>query len=156
LGQHTSISIQLHRTLETDEYNAYIECLKRENRSCSANVDRRVKIPGSLNRNIEGTALIPPTGRRHPAVVGVRLFLSFFPHIPCSYTFALAKLILRSLRTRRHRLDGHFFVQAYRGLKSFTALLENVSLRVPTRHVRGFSTFSVCPSNKHCPSARCA
>jgi hypothetical protein len=34
--------------------------------------------------------------------------------------------------------------------------LENVSLRVPTRHVRDFSTFSVCPSNKHRPSARCA
>jgi hypothetical protein len=26
------------------------------------------------------------------------------------------------------------------------SLLENVSLRVPTRHVRDFSTFSVCPS----------
>jgi hypothetical protein len=43
-----------------------------------------------------------------------------------------------------------------RGLKSCTSLLENVSLRVPTRHVRDFSKFSVCPSNKHCPSARCS
>jgi hypothetical protein len=34
--------------------------------------------------------------------------------------------------------------------------LENVSLRVPTRHVRDFSKFSVCPSNKHYPSARCS
>jgi hypothetical protein len=34
--------------------------------------------------------------------------------------------------------------------------LENVSLRVLTRHVRDFSMFSVCPSNKHCPSGRCA
>jgi hypothetical protein len=51
----------------------------------------------------------------------------------------------------------HFiFVQAYRGLKSCTSLFGNVSLRVPTRHVRDFSTFSVCPFNKHCPSARCA
>jgi hypothetical protein len=49
-----------------------------------------------------------------------------------------------------------FFVQAYRGLKSCTVLLENISLRVPTRNVRVFSTVSVCPSNKHCPSARCA
>jgi hypothetical protein len=45
-----------------------------------------------------------------------------------------------------------FFVQAYRGLKSCISLLENDSLRVPTRHVRDFSTFSVCPSNKHCPA----
>jgi hypothetical protein len=27
--------------------------------------------------------------------------------------------------------------------------------RVPTRNVRDFLTFSVCPSNKHRPSARC-
>jgi hypothetical protein len=49
-----------------------------------------------------------------------------------------------------------FFSQAYRGLKCCTSLLENVRLRVPTHHVRDFSTFSVCPSYKHCPSARCA
>jgi hypothetical protein len=47
------------------------------------------------------------------------------------------------------------FVQAYRGLKSFSSFLENVRLSVPTRHVRDFSTFSVFP-NKHCRSARCA
>jgi hypothetical protein len=49
-----------------------------------------------------------------------------------------------------------FFVQLYRGLKSCASLLENVSLGVPTRHVRDFSTISVYSSNKHCPSARCA
>jgi hypothetical protein len=31
-----------------------------------------------------------------------------------------------------------------------------VSLRVPTRNVRDLTGFSVCPSNKHRPSARCA
>jgi hypothetical protein len=35
-------------------------------------------------------------------------------------------------------------------------LLENVSLRVPASRLRDFSLFGVCPSNKHCPSARCA
>jgi hypothetical protein len=49
-----------------------------------------------------------------------------------------------------------FFVQAYRGLKSCTSLLENISLHVPARHVKDFSRFGVCPSNKHCLSARCA
>jgi hypothetical protein len=34
--------------------------------------------------------------------------------------------------------------------------LENVSLRVPTRNIRNFLKFSFCPSNKHCPFARCA
>jgi hypothetical protein len=32
----------------------------------------------------------------------------------------------------------------------------NVSLRVPPSNLRGFSLFCACPSNKHCPSARCA
>jgi hypothetical protein len=36
------------------------------------------------------------------------------------------------------------------------SLLEMVYLRVPPRHVRDFSAFSVCLSNKHCPSSRCA
>jgi hypothetical protein len=49
-----------------------------------------------------------------------------------------------------------FLVQAYRGLKSCTSLLENVSLRVPPDNLRDFSLFDICPSNKHCPSARCA
>jgi hypothetical protein len=38
----------------------------------------------------------------------------------------------------------------------FISLLENISLRVPIRNVRDFLTFSVCPLNKPCPSARYA
>jgi hypothetical protein len=48
-----------------------------------------------------------------------------------------------------------FFVQVYRGLKSYASLSENVNLRVPPSNLRGFSLFCACPSNKHCPSARC-
>jgi hypothetical protein len=44
----------------------------------------------------------------------------------------------------------------YLGLKSCSSLLDNASLRVSTCHVRNFSTFSVRPSKKHCPSSRCA
>jgi hypothetical protein len=52
----------------------------------------------------------------------------------------------------------NFFVcvQVYRGHKSCTSILENVSLRVPPSYLREFSLFGVCPSNKHCPYARCA
>jgi hypothetical protein len=35
-------------------------------------------------------------------------FCRFFPHVPYSYTFALEKLSLHSLRTRRHHLDALF------------------------------------------------
>jgi hypothetical protein len=31
-----------------------------------------------------------------------------------------------------------------------------INVRVPSRNVRAFSLFGVCPSNKHCLSARCA
>jgi hypothetical protein len=91
----------------------------------------------------------------HLAEVSVLLY-RFPPHVPYSYTSVLQKLGLHSLRKRRHHLDALFFVEVYRGLKSRTSFSENVSLRVPTRSVRDFLTFSVCPSNKHCPSARCA
>jgi hypothetical protein len=41
----------------------------------------------------------------------------------------------------------HFFLaQVYRGLKSCTSPLENVSLHVPILHVRDLSTYGVCPS----------
>jgi hypothetical protein len=50
----------------------------------------------------------------------------------------------------------YFFVQVYRGLKSCTSLLENVNLCVPPSNLNDFSLFGVCPSNEHCPSARCA
>jgi hypothetical protein len=50
----------------------------------------------------------------------------------------------------------HYFFQVYRGFKSCASLLENVSLRVRPSNLRDFSLFCVCPSNKQCPSARCA
>jgi hypothetical protein len=55
-----------------------------------------------------------------------------------------------------HYNNNNFFVQVYRRLKSCTSLLENLSIRVPPGNLRDFSLFGVCPSNKHCPSARCA
>jgi hypothetical protein len=49
-----------------------------------------------------------------------------------------------------------FSPQVYRGLKSCTSLLENISLRVPPSNLRDSPLFGVCLSNKHCPSAGCA
>jgi hypothetical protein len=84
------------------------------------------------------------------------LFYRFYPQVAYNYTVALDKLGLHSLRKRRYYLDAFLFVQVYRGLKSCTSLSENVSLRVPPSNLRGFSLFCACPSNKYCPSARCA
>jgi hypothetical protein len=62
-------------------------------------------------------------------------FCRLYHHIPYSHTFGLEKLSLPSSRKRRHHLVALFFVHFYRGLKSCTSILENVSLRVPTRNV---------------------
>ncbi|PNF13713.1 hypothetical protein B7P43_G14358 [Cryptotermes secundus] len=82
-------------------------------------------------------------------------FFRFSLHISYNYTDSLEKLSLQSLNTRRHHLDALFLVQVFRGLKSCYSLLENVSLHVPPSNLRDFSLSGVCPSNKHCPSARC-
>jgi hypothetical protein len=58
------------------------------------------------------------------------VFIVFSPHVRYNFTVALEKLRLHSLRKRRHDLDALFFIQVYRGLKSCTSLLENVTLRV--------------------------
>jgi hypothetical protein len=76
-------------------------------------------------------------------------FCRFFLHVPYTYTVALEKLSLHSLHKRTHGLDALFF-SCLCGIKSFTFLLKNVSLRVPTSNIRDFSLFGVCPS------ARCA
>ncbi|PNF27925.1 hypothetical protein B7P43_G03400 [Cryptotermes secundus] len=82
-------------------------------------------------------------------------FYRFSPHISYYYAYALEKLSLQYLHKRRHHLDALFLVQVFRGLKSCTSLLENISLRVPPSNLSDFSLFGNCPSNKQCPSARC-
>jgi hypothetical protein len=83
-------------------------------------------------------------------------FYRFYPHVAYNHTVALEKLGLPSLGKWGYYLDALFFIiQVYRGLKSCTSLFENVSLRVPPSNLREFSLFCACPSNKHCPSARC-
>jgi hypothetical protein len=77
--------------------------------------------------------------------------------LSCMDLFSYSVLLsLLSLRKRRHHLDALFFIQVYRGDKSCTSLLENVSLRIAPSNLRDFPLFGSCPSNKHCPSAWCA
>jgi hypothetical protein len=48
-------------------------------------------------------------------------FYRFSPHVPCSYTFALEKLSLHSLRKRRHHLD--ILVVLFRSIMSLNRVL---------------------------------
>jgi hypothetical protein len=79
----------------------------------------------------------------------------FRPHVHYSYANALEYLKLHSLRIRRHQLDALFLIQVYLGSKLCPSVLETVGLRVPTRHLRHFPLFHVCPNFKSRPSARC-
>jgi hypothetical protein len=49
-----------------------------------------------------------------------------------------------------------FFTQVCSGSKFCPSVLETVGLGVPPRRTGDFALFSVCPSCKDCPSARCA
>jgi hypothetical protein len=57
---------------------------------------------------------------------------------------------------RLERVYALFLIQVYLGSKFCPSVLETVSLRVPTRHLRDFPLFYVCPTIKNRPSARCA
>jgi hypothetical protein len=85
----------------------------------------------------------------------VSVVFSVMLHIH-TYTDALEKLSLQSLRKRRHHLDAMFLFRSIVALNPslrFWKMLAFVFL--PT--ICGISPlFGVCPSNKQCPSARCA
>jgi hypothetical protein len=49
-----------------------------------------------------------------------------------------------------------FFFRPIVALNPALLMLENVILHVPTRNVKDFLKSSVWPTNKRCPSARCA
>jgi hypothetical protein len=80
----------------------------------------------------------------------------FLPQVHYTYSNALERLKLHTLRKRRNHLDALFLIQDCLGSKFSPSVLETVGLRVPTRHLRDFPLFYVCPTIKNCPSARCA
>jgi hypothetical protein len=77
----------------------------------------------------------------------------FFCDIEYHYDITLEKLNLQTLHIRRHHINALFLINAFCGTKYCPSVLETVGLRVPTRNIRNFTTFSC--SFSHCPSARC-
>jgi hypothetical protein len=57
------------------------------------------------------------------------------------------------LDVRRRHIDALFLINVFRGAKFCPSVLDVVGLRVPSRNIRKFSTFSC--SSTHCPTARC-
>jgi hypothetical protein len=77
---------------------------------------------------------------------------SFFYDIEYHYDITLEKLNLQTLHIRRRHIDALFLINSFCGTKYCPSVLETVGLRVPTRNIRNFTTFSC--SFSHCPSAR--
>jgi hypothetical protein len=72
----------------------------------------------------------------------------------------IINLILNSLKFRTHHsrqrhLDTLFLINVFKGKINCPSILGTVGIRVLTRQIREFSTFSVSSALKHTPSARC-
>jgi hypothetical protein len=74
----------------------------------------------------------------------------FLQDIDYHYINILDKL---NLQVRRRHIDALFFINVSRGTKLCPSVLEAVDLRVPTRNIRNFPTFSC--SSSHCRAATC-
>jgi hypothetical protein len=79
--------------------------------------------------------------------------LDFFQDVEYHYDNILDKLGFQTLHIRRLHFDALFLRNAFSGTKHCPSVLETVGIRVPTRNIRNFTTFSC--SFSHCPSARC-
>jgi hypothetical protein len=77
----------------------------------------------------------------------------FFSRCLISLWQYIGKLNLHTLHIKRRHFDALFLINVFSGTKHWPSVLETLGIRVPTRNIRNFNTFSC--SLSHCPSARC-
>jgi hypothetical protein len=78
-------------------------------------------------------------------------FNRFFPQVNYSYSLALEKLTLHTLRMMKHHLDALFLIQVDIGSKFCPSVLEIVGLRVPSRYIRDLLCSVSAPQVKTVP-----
>jgi hypothetical protein len=61
---------------------------------------------------------------------------------------------MRTLHKRVYQIEDLFLIQLYLCSKFCLSMLETLGLQAPTSFIRQMSLFTVCASNKYCPSAR--
>jgi hypothetical protein len=84
------------------------------------------------------------------------VLLSFFKFgILRSYDLILCHLHFRTLYSRWRLLDALFLINVFKGKINCHSIMDTVGIRVPTRKIREFPTFSVNSALRHSPSARC-
>jgi hypothetical protein len=73
----------------------------------------------------------------------------------CKYEDILVRLNFSTLHLRRRHLDALFLINLSKGKMSCSSVFDTVSLRIPTRSVRDYSTFTLHRNFKVSPAARC-
>jgi hypothetical protein len=75
----------------------------------------------------------------------------------CDYNYEdiLVRLNFLTLYLRRRHLDALFLINVFKGKISCSSVFDIVSLRIPTRSIRDYTTFTVHRNFKVSASARC-
>jgi hypothetical protein len=81
------------------------------------------------------------------------IIVSYF-YILHNYDLIFSCLNFRILYSRRH-LDALFLINIFKGKINFHSIMDTVGIRVATRQMTEFSTFSVSSVLSRSPSARC-
>jgi hypothetical protein len=79
----------------------------------------------------------------------------FLPDVLLNYNSTLNTSSFRTLHSRRRYLDALFLINVFKGKINCPSIFDTAGIRLPTRQIREFSTFSVSSALKHSPSARC-
>jgi hypothetical protein len=73
----------------------------------------------------------------------------------CNYEAMLINLHFEKLSLRRQRLDALFLINAYTNKIDCCSCINTTGLRVPTKHIRCFSTFEANRVSRLSPILRC-
>jgi hypothetical protein len=75
----------------------------------------------------------------------------------CDYKYEdiLVRLNILTLHLRRRHLDDLFIINVFKGKISCSSVFDTVSLRIPTRSIRDYTTFTIHRNLMVSPSARC-
>jgi hypothetical protein len=82
--------------------------------------------------------------------------IRYFVGVCCNnYKIILVRLNLRTLYSRRRHFDALFLTNVFKSIISCSSLFDSVSVRIPNRIIRDYSTFIVNHNFTVSPSARC-
>jgi hypothetical protein len=73
-----------------------------------------------------------------------------------NYDLIPSHLNFRKFFSNRRHLDALFLINVFKGkINCHYYIMDTVGIRVPTKQIREFSTFSVSSALRYSPSARC-